>query len=78
MKIRSITILSIVLLFSTSDSLSAQLFKKTKAAVKKGAEMENARLAINASFYELLQNKQYPVPTSLSDCLLYTSDAADE
>ena len=67
MKIRSITILSIVLLFSTSDSLSAQLFKKTKAAVKKGAEMENARLAINASFYELLQNKQYPVAISLSD-----------
>jgi len=67
MKFRSITILSIVLLFSTSDSLSAQLFKKTKAAVKKGAEMENARLAINASFYELLENKQYPVATSLSD-----------
>ena len=67
MKIRSITIFSLVLLFSTSDSLSAQLFKKTKAAVKKGAEMENARLAINASFYELLQNKQYPVATSLSD-----------
>jgi len=67
MKFRSISILSIVLLFSTSDSLSAQLFKKTKAAVKKGAEMENARLAINASFYELLQNKQYPVATSLSD-----------
>jgi len=67
MKIRSIAIFSLVLLFSTSDSLSAQLFKKTKAAVKKGAEMENARLAINASFYELLQNKQYPVATSLSD-----------
>ena len=67
MKFRSIIILSIVLLFSTSDSLSAQLFKKTKAAVKKGAEMENARLAINASFYELLQNKQYPVAISLSD-----------
>ena len=67
MKFRSITILSIVLLFSTSDSLSAQLFKKTKAAVKKGAEMENARLATNATFYELLQNKQYPVATSLSD-----------
>ena len=67
MKIRSITIFSLVLLFSTSDSLSAQLFKKTKAAVKKGAEMENARLATNATFYELLQNKQYPVATSLSD-----------
>ena len=31
MKIRSITILSTVLLFSTSNSLSAQLFKKNKS-----------------------------------------------
>jgi len=67
MKFRSITILSIVLLFSTSDSLLAQLFKKAKAAKEKAMKEENARLDVNASFYELLQNKQYPVATSLSD-----------
>ena len=67
MKFRSITILSILLLFSTSDSLLAQLFKKAKAAKEKAMKEENARLDVNASFYELLQNKQYPVATSLSD-----------
>ena len=68
MKFRSITILSILLLFSTSDSLLlAQLFKKAKAAREKAMKEENARLDVNASFYELLQNKQYPVATSLSD-----------
>ena len=68
MKFRSITILSILLLFSTSDSLLlAQLFKKAKAAREKAMKEENTRLDVNASFYELLQNKQYPVATSLSD-----------
>jgi len=67
MKFRSTIILSIVVLFSTSDSLFAQLFKKAKAARKKAVAEENARLDVNASFYELLQNKQYPVSTSLSD-----------
>ena len=68
MKFRSITILSILVLFSTSDSLLlAQLFKKAKAAREKAMKEENARLDVNASFYELLQNKQYPVATSLSD-----------
>ena len=68
MKFRSITILSILVLFSTSDSLLlAQLFKKAKAAKEKAMKEENARLDVNASFYELLQNKQYPVATSLSD-----------
>ena len=68
MKFRSLTILSIVLLFSTSDSLLlAQLFKKAKAAREEAMKEENARLDVNASFYELLQNKQYPVATSLSD-----------
>ena len=68
MKFRSITILSILLLFSTSDSLLlAQLFKKAKAAREKAMKEKNTRLDVNASFYELLQNKQYPVATSLSD-----------
>ena len=68
MKIRSLAILSIVLLFSTSDSLLAQLFgKKAKAAREEAMKEEKARLDVNASFYELLQNKQYPVATSLSD-----------
>ena len=68
MKIRSLTILSIVLLFSTSDSLLAQLFgKKAKAAREEAMKEEEARLDVNASFYKLLQNKQYPVAISLSD-----------
>ena len=68
MKFRSITILSTVLLFSVSNVLQGQGFlKRMKADQKKAADKEKARLDVNASFYELLQNKQYPVATSLSD-----------
>jgi len=68
MKFRLITILSTVLLFSVSNVLQGQGFlKRMKAEQKKAADKEKARLDVNASFYELLQNKQYPVATSLSD-----------
>ncbi|GIT57657.1 MAG: hypothetical protein Ct9H300mP18_10860 [Candidatus Neomarinimicrobiota bacterium] len=63
-----ITILSTVLLFSVSNVLQGQGFlKRMKAEQKKTADKEKARLDVNASFFELLQNKQYPVATSLSD-----------